>query len=481
MEDQKDFMDKVNIESTIRSESDKYNKGTKNAQLIHEILNSAENWQPIIDKIKYGKARDISDEPKATNKNCFILGSGPSLDDSIQYLKDWKGGIICTTSHAMTLMYYGIEPTHILVLDPFCQWSELQGVDWRKTKTKLIMHPGCYPDLVKNWPNEILLYLQNPGRPDSFYSDEQQKMYSHRTGDFRLSTFNFYIRTGLTIFACSPPMQMFAGEVLGYEKFFLAGCDFAYHSDKDRFTDYTVVGGYLAKPKGIIKKNRIEWLEHKHLFNPENPRLVKTNSGLLSEPIHIYYLKNMVSAWRLCGKTMYTTDHGAMTQVPYIDIKEAIEKKGDFPIQSISFINKITEEYLATTGAYVVETEKGVSFVESSEYEKEIPNFMMQINSRYICDKCKNGLGINPLIYSIDTKNGEHFDFINPDQLLNKYLETGHDNVSKMQVVNVLEINHSGEDCPICKEGKLHREANIDIEKNMKRIRARITKENYDE
>ena len=411
------FMDKVNIESIIKSESYLYNQSNHNAQLIHEILNSAINYELIIKKIKAGTAKDINDEPKTQNKTCFILGSGPSLDDSIQYLKEWKGGIICATSHALSLMYYGIEPTHIVVLDPFCRWDEIKGVDWSKTKTKLIIHPGCYPDLFEKWPNEILLYLQNNGRLDSFYQNVQQKMYSWRDGDFRQSTFHFYIRTSITIFACSPPMQLFIGEVLGYEKFFLAGCDFAYHTDKDRFTDYTL-------EESDNEFEPIKWEKQEHLFNPNNENLVKTNSGLLSEPIHVYYLKNMISAWRLCGKTMYTTDHGAMIQVPYHDIKAVIKRQGDYPIQSKWCINNICDKYLASTGSYVIETNKGVSFVESEDFEKELPKFMANVMRKYSCDSCRTSL--------------------NADN----------------------DINHTGEECPVCHKGKLIRLVDIDNDTN---------------
>jgi hypothetical protein len=472
-----DFMDKVNIESTIRTDSSKYNEGTKNAQLIHEILNSGANWTNIVNKIKAGKARDISDEPKVlSNTACFILGSGPSLDDSIQYLKDWEGGIICTTSHAMTLMYYGIEPSHILILDPFCQWSELAGVDWSKTKTKLIMHPGCYPDLIENWPNDILLYLQNAGRLDSFYQNEQQKMYSWRTGDYRLSTFNFYIRTGITIFACSPPMQLFVGEVLGYDKFYLAGCDFAYHTDKDRFTDYTInINHEDHGEQGDI----LSWEKHEHLMKPDNPNLFKTNSGLLSEPIHIYYLKNMISAWRLCGKTMYTTDHGAMIQVPYKDIKDVIKRKGDYPYQTKFFINDVCDKYLTKTGAFVIETSKGVSFVESNNFELELPTFMKNVMARYQCDACHSSLTANQFIYRLPI-NGEIKEFDNPNNLLFEMIRLKQENkllVLEPEIIDVSDINHENEECPVCHKGKLVREVFIDINKNMSHIREYLKKE----
>jgi DNA-directed RNA polymerase subunit RPC12/RpoP len=377
-------------ESTIHS-SNEYNQGTIQKQLAHEQLNSAMNWKIIIDAIKSGRARDIADEPKVDKTPCFILGSGPSLDDSIKYLKDWKGGIICTTSHALTLMYHGIEPTHILVLDPFCIDKEIEGVDWSKTRTKLIVHPGVHPSLIEKWPNEILLYIQNSGRPDSFYANAQKIMYSHREGeDLRNPIFHFYIRTEMMIFACSPPMQLFAADKLGYGTIFLAGCDFAYHNDKSRFTDYTV-----SIPERLIECDnappvRIEakWEKHEHPF-VKNETMKLTNNGLYSEEVHLYYKKNMISAWRLSLQNVYTTDHGAMPEVPYTDIKKVIRKQGlEYPKQSKQFISKITERYLASVNAYVVEAELGVLFVESNDYKKELPLILNRFKLNYKCTKC---------------------------------------------------------------------------------------------
>jgi len=418
-----DIKDLMCNESNLKTNSSDYNMGTKNFQLIHEVLNSAMNWKLIVDKIKSGQARDVSDEPKiAGNKACFIIGSGPSLDDAMEHLKGWEGGIICSTSHALTLMHFGIEPTHIVMLDPFCCWNEIKGVDWSKTKTKLVTHPGCYPDLIENWPNDILLYIENSGRTNSFYQDEQMKMYSWRDGDFRRSTFHFYIRTSITIFACSPPMQLFAGQILGYDKFFLTGCDFAFHTDKDRFTEY------------VVKENG-EWEKHEHLFKAEDwPKLIYTNNGLPTLEIHLYYKKNMISAWRLCQETVYTTDRGAITEIPYHDIKAVVKKQGDFPKQSKWFIEDTSEKYMESVGVFAINTDHGMSFVEARDPMNELPHFMKEIMKKYTCDVCHMGLKCDD------------------------------------------EINHTDIECPVCHKGKLHRDVTIDIEENMKRIVSRLPK-----
>lgn len=415
-------------ESTIHT-SEEYNKGTIQTQLIHEEVNTAANWHTIVEAIKSGRARDIDDEPK-TDQPCFILGSGPSLDDSIKYLKEWKGGIICTTSHALTLMYYGIEPTHILVLDPFCIQEEIAGIDWSKTRTKLIIHPSVHPSIVENWPNEMLLYIQNSGKPNSFYQNTQKRMYTHREGDLRNPTFHFYIRTEIAIFACSPPMQMFVADKLGYKALFLAGCDFGYHTDKDRFTDFTIVKpGYFA-PVGNSNDVWVEpiWEEHRHDYKP-HPGIKISNNGLPTEEIHLYYKKNFLSAWRLCLHQVYSTDHGAMPEVPYADIKKVIKKQGlEFPKQSKQFISKIVERYLASVNAFVVEAETGVVFVESNNYKQELMDFMMNLRRTYQCPSCK------VMVKAEDKKD------------------------------------HFGERCPNCKNDNLGYATKIDIDYNMKKF-----------
>jgi phage FluMu protein Com len=328
-------------------------------------------------------------------------------------------------------MYYGIEPTHILVLDPFCIDKEIEGVDWSKTRTKMIAHPGVHPSILKCWPNEILLYLQNNGRANSFYSTAQKIMYSHREGeDLRNPTFYFYIRTEMLIFACSPPMQLFVADKLGYGTMFLAGCDFAYHTDKARFTDYTV-----AKPGYYVPTANSEdiyvgpvWEKHVHDYIPNESHKI-SNNNLPTEEIHLYYKKNMISAWRLCLKQVYTTDHGAMPEVPYADIKKVIRKQGlEFPPQSKQFVSKITEKYLASVDAYVVEAESGVVFVESNDYKKELMSFMVGFKSNYKCPKCNANAQAN------DGKD------------------------------------HLGDKCPNCKEGVLEYTNKIDIDYNMKKF-----------
>jgi hypothetical protein len=427
---------RVPNESTLRTNSSLYNQGTKQRQLVHEIHNTAYNHRHIIDAFDEGRARDLDDEPKAKLAPAFVIGSGPSLDDSIGYLKDWQGGILCTTSHALTLMYHGIEPTHIVALDPFSLWDEIKGIDWSKTRTKLVLQPGVWPELVENWPNEMLLYLQNVGR-DSFYNQTQRFMFTTREG-YRDATFRFLIRTEVTQFACSPVAQMFVADRLGYGNIFLAGVDFCYHSNKERFTSYTVktpARKYDLKEAGagydlveLPEETPIEWERHDHPY-VSGPSIIMTNNGHPSEQVHLYYLKNMISGARLSEQDIYTTDHGALVQFPYVPIDEVMRKHGR-DMKKVPKNEKLAtyDEYLATIGAFVLETAQGKLFIECEDPERDLGAIMQKINRKYLCSMCK----------------------AEPESLD--------------------DVDHSGEPCPQCK-GPITRPNSVDVEANFRRIR----------
>jgi len=438
----------ANNETNLRTPSTPYNEGTAMKQQIHEEYNSAYNHALIMQMIKDGRARDLNDEPKQDGTPVFIIGSGPSLDDSIEHMKDWQGGIVCSTSHALTFRYHGIEPDYIVCLDPFSEYGEIAGVNWEGTKTKLVAHPGVWPDLLEKWPNEVLLFRQNLGRQDSYYATTQMHMYTERHGTREKAEFKILIRTEVTVFACSPPAQLFVADRLGYGTAFLAGVDFAYHSGKERFTNYTV-----SKPEKLIVTGNAspttveaEWDRHEHVFSPPadppnvltgaQDELIRTNNGLWSARIHLFYKKNMISAWRLSGKNVYTTDHGAITEIPYMHIQKVVRFQGKkAKPRSTKWIHREADRYLASVGAYVIETEPdengniGCNFIESADPEREITAWITNMTRQFLCPGC----GI--VVAANDAED------------------------------------HVGDTCPRCKEGKLKRRNDIDLVKNMARIK----------
>lgn len=420
-------------EDQVRLNSSQMNDNTKARQLIHEEHNSGANHRYILDAIEQGRARDINDEVRVDNDPCLIIGSGPSLDEAIDAMKriGWTGGLICTTSHANTFMYHGIEPTHIMALDPFCTWEEIDSVDWSQTGTKLITHPGVEPTLLRNWPNDVLLYRQNNGRANSYYANEQKRMYTRREyiegKSIRDATFHYLIRTEITLFACSPPAQMFAADKLGYGTIFLAGCDFNYHSGKARFTGWSQVDGVWTEsvspwPTETTEKERQEG------------KLVTLNNGTETHEIHLYYKKNMLSAIRLSGQNVVTTDlRGSLADtLPTAEIRDVLGKHGrgwkQRPKNWERMKHKL-DEYLAAVGAYCIEAGDKKSFVETANPDIDLYLHMLDLRKGWQCGNCGSVMKAND--------NNDH---------TNKT------------------------PCPYCQASKMTRISEIDVRANMQRF-----------
>ena len=431
----------IKSEFQVRNDAGEYNVGTKQTQLIHEEYNTVRNFAPIMERVEAGTARDISDEPVVDGTPFFLLGSGPSLDDNVEKLRDWKGGIFCTTSHALTLMHYGIEPTHIVALDPFCSWPEIEGVDWSKTKTKLVTHPGVWPDLIANWPNEMLLYRQDMGKSDSFYATTQMRMFTRRTGDRPTYNFDIVLRTSLMLFANSPPAQLFVAQKLGYGTCFLMGLDLCYHSGKSRFTNYTVKKPAITVTPGNAAPvtTDAEWEAHPNPFTKPSDDVVDrsqnefciTENGMVTTRVNLFYKLNFISAWRLCKQTIYSTDKGSLTEVPYISPVEAIRTQGRAAKPwTEDRICKAAERYMARSGNYVLVTEDGgQQFVQSPNPEVDLVHFMAEMNRQLECSK---GCGL--------------------------------------RAQSNTPLPPKNEKCPQCKDGMLVQRKPINIRKNMERI-----------
>lgn len=403
-------------EAELRTNSSDYNAATSVTMGYQEIRNSAENWRTIMGYIKSGKARDLNDEPKKRGEPVILTGSGPSLDAAILPMKSWRGGVIAHYSQAPTLMHYGIEPDYIVALDAVCNWEGLMGPEWGKSKTKLICHPGIWPSLIENWPNEILLYRQNLGVKDGFGVSEQRVMYAERHGTLEDALASRVmlepkIKTELTSFACTPPMQLFAAHLLGYGPVFLSGCDFAYLEDRERFSAYNWATNQLEKR-----------------VLPER-EYIRTINGLKTDPLHMYYKKNFISACRLSMQQVYTTDHGAVTEVPFYEIEYVVKTNGKVKSIASELRARRYERYLAIVGLYVVEFAQGYTFVEVNNPFPDLENYLDSANRKLKCTTC--GIEL--------TSSGQG--------------------------------DHTKGNCPKCQKKTLVFASPVDKEKNMKRFR----------
>ncbi|MDD5358218.1 MAG: DUF115 domain-containing protein [Candidatus Nanoarchaeia archaeon] len=497
-----------NREKSKLFNSDSYNASTLAAQTIIEEWNAGHNLYRIEKLVSEGRCRDIGQEPKKDGAPCFIIGSGGSLDIALPKLVKWEGGIICTPTQALTFIYHGIEPDYLFIIDPYDAYQYMDGFDWSKTKTKLIAPPTCDTSMIEKWPNEILLYVQDIARRDAFFTNTMQHMYCKREG-FRGARLSAHVFTKLSTFACSPPIAMLGAAVLGYGNIFLAGCDFGYTYNKNRYTDYTVIPlsigyecpycNYTIGNDDVAGKNyycpncgkypdSIEWEKHEHPFSEvENdkehgPMVFMSNNGVPTLPLHNFYKKAMISAWRKFGQSVFTTDKGIITEIPYLDLDYVIQKQG----KHIKEFNKqersaMAEDYLASVDSYVIEANEisrggeqlfynvGLIFIDCPSPDPAIRRYLIGMDQVYSCMACGH---VQALLDKCPTCGKNIEDIGKCDGNIGLAIKDGQIvTIPCDHVITRADLkDHSQENCPKCQAHGMVKTFMIDIEGNMERI-----------
>lgn len=368
-------------ESKLEISSDEVNRKNTAKHTAHEFANAMRNFQAIESGMARGRVRDISDEIKQDGRNVVIVGSGPSLNYLLGDLKKFDAGIVCTQSQALLLVSHGIIPDYILALDPFACWDMIKGYDWSKHHTKLLCVPTVWPDLVANWPNDIVLFRQTDGKP-SWYDSTMPAMYTIREGYRYDAEFKPIIRTAIPMFSSSIPAQLLCASVLGYGDVYLAGCDFGY-------VNFGNKGKYITRCDSIKYSDGVCSDISMSIQDIDKIEAYASN-GCPSDAMQLFYKRNFLSACRLAiDKDIFVLDPHNTTgcvigaigdELPHVAIEDiACRNKGETLTEKKARI----ENYLASVGCFVIETESGaVMFVESSNPMLEVAKFIDSLKKR---------------------------------------------------------------------------------------------------
>lgn len=317
--------------------------------------------------------KDLEDTQKGP---AIILGSGPGLDEALPMLKDWKGGLICSTSHTNTLAYHGVRPTHIIYSDVRCRWEEIDGVPpnwWEEAQnTAQVIYPGTHPDVIAKWPQRTYYYLpRDPAIP--LYWDIWPKAYD-------------FIKMALLPFACSPAAELGIGRAIGYNPIFMLGHNFGYTHDGD--------GGLPARYRFLGYNYRDgAWKAETPAAAPAPETVVMSENGYPSTAINLFYKRAMFCVARLeCHREdplqlISATPYSTITEFPYMSPEEMIASGGQVP----EAMRRTTEEqmwscerYLARVGSYCVRFKRGgVRFADMSEparWREFLTAYMMKVN-----------------------------------------------------------------------------------------------------
>jgi len=376
--EQKQPIPKANTDEVARLKATSFNQLTERRHMINDIRFSFYNHAAIIRAIKSGQAVDLSKIPKRKDKPVLIVGSGPTLNEALPLVKDWQGDIICSTSQATTLVYFGHPPEHIVALDPDSRADELKADTWKGRNSILHMHPGISPDLLEMWEGPISLFRKlQPQTP--FYDNAQKIGYGTlgpiEEGHFQGDKGDSLITSTIPMLACVIPAQIWIAKQLGYRQQFLVGCDFSFPEDIDRFTLWDWNGKKWVKhePSSIFTKQRSE----------RDPIIETEFEGLKSSSLMVFYGHQTVIAWRITeANIVNTSNKGFLQMFPYAPIEKVIRKQGQgIKGFNLKKIREISEEHLAKQNIYFLRVGKGIMPHEYKDPLFEIPKAIKNIKA----------------------------------------------------------------------------------------------------
>jgi len=365
---------------------------------MNEVRFSFYNHHNLVKAFKTGRAIDMVNAPKVKEEPILIIGSGPSLDESLPTIKNWKGDIMVSTSQATTCIYWGKEPKYIIALDPDSHKDELKADTWEGRESILILHPGVTPNLIESWKGPM--YLFRKLQPQTAFYENTQKIGYSTLGKIDIKNkgaelgakhlgdgSEILINTMVPMLACVLAAQICIAKQLGYRRLFLLGADLGFPGKKSRFTEWS-----YDKNKWIEKK---PYSIEKETQNGEP--LLEMENGTLTNKMMVFYSHQIVTAWRITETDIITTSKNGILQLfPYAPFDKIIKRQG----QNIKGLNKKaiisrSEEYLAKQNIYFIYVGKGLMPNEFKDPLHEIPKMLQKTKEALKKQKREADLDIN--------------------------------------------------------------------------------------
>ena len=278
---------------------------------FYKLTNMVQRWATDVGywwRYKNGQSPNCESVPECepgSKGPAMVISSGCSLNDALPLLKDWKGGIFCSTSQAASLVYYGAPPTHIVNLDCQANWGEMNARKWDYRKTIMISHPGTNPELIHRWKGPKMYYrLMDAYLP--FYIETLPAGYG-------------FISCEAYPFGSSVPTEMTMANRLGYAPLIMVGGDFALR-EKTRFD---AMGWDKKKRRWVASPGSEMDKRSKEVM------WIKSASGRITNFMHLHYRKATGVLQWIDGMNVMDCSDGIMNGFwPKHDIKEVIETQG---------------------------------------------------------------------------------------------------------------------------------------------------------
>jgi hypothetical protein len=295
-------------EENIGRKSHLFNQAWETVNLPLEAHNVFEHYALMRDQ---EVPKPLGADRKKQAGPAIIVGSGESLDDALPLLKDWQGGLFCSSSHISTMAYYGAVPTHMSTPDPRSMISELENI------------PKEYWD--RAWNEETgCTFLQTPIGPIAYTRFWKGRIRWFLVFDPSKEWYTSVLRTGfpwiedyLLPFTANVPALVAQAQHLGYWPLFLIGADFS----NKRFSAWNYKDGEWAQSVGGFQE-------------PKN--FVPSANGQVSTPNLLWAKRGVLCTARLnteftYGKAWHIYNCSkvtAMDEMPYVKIEKVIKRQG---------------------------------------------------------------------------------------------------------------------------------------------------------
>ena len=380
------------------------NNGIREFWMPNWIRNASKN-RPMIEHMFHerGMGLDLLHGPKAPPPGpngektpLIILGSGPSLERAIPYLRFWRGAIMGSPSQ---VKLFGAmrdrEMDFILALDTTTRVIDQFGtVD--VIGSNLFTHPSMCPELFHRWKNKQNIYLFRMFEPEN---EVLNTLYD--------ALFPF-IRGRVINSGCIANNAIIIANNMGFGPIFLVGVDFGYPKctdiwdpehlyqlkknsymqggvsvldwmefearyKKDPDIAYEIKGYF--KDVGHLEQGILRFRDYvdigDRVYEPEelqftdkviDPTLKTSDNGIWTTDTNIFYKQTLLANYKLLHPQIVNCSKGLLndTKIPQMDIEDVVErqganiawKEGDSHYMTWPEIDKASDEYLIPRGIF---------------------------------------------------------------------------------------------------------------------------------
>ena len=252
--------------------------------------NAAENYQRI--KAEFRKADySIDSLPRydpAAHIPALILGSGPTLDDSLPFIKDFNGLVFGSPSQLDLLEYWDIAPDYIVSVDSADNVGEEQIRNDRDCHGMILLtHPAISPKTLDAWTG-CKRYFEPKDETNTIHFRD---VYP-------------WIKTSFPVCGNVNNAQVLIANWMGCNPIILSGVDCGFPGGRTRAQDYRKRGPFIFDPKPL--------------------QYCDTRDGKLSvSPETLFYKNLLLGLWKMYLLPLVQVgDKGACSEIPFIQPKD---------------------------------------------------------------------------------------------------------------------------------------------------------------